>query len=285
MDDSPAIHADDVSLSYPADRRGARGYAVRGLSLTVPRGSILGMVGEAGSGKSSIARAVAGLGGLPAHDSPHVVGGSLSVLGRSVRRIGTRSRDRLQARIGYLPQDAGSRLDAHLTVGENVALPIYLRDRRFSRRQAGGIVATLVDAVHLPLGTMSLYPHELSQGQRQRVALARALVLEPELLVADDPTMGVDVLVRGAILDVLGELQRQREFSALVIAHEVGELRRIADRLAVMHRGMIVGYGPVDDVLARPHHPYVERLALEYKHQHPDAATAALSGAAARKPR
>ncbi|PJJ72055.1 ABC-type dipeptide/oligopeptide/nickel transport system ATPase component [Diaminobutyricimonas aerilata] len=270
MDEGPAIHADDVSLNYPADRRGARGLAVRGVSLTVPRGTILGMVGEAGSGKSTIARAIAGLGGLPAHDSPHIVGGSLTVLGRPLRRIGTRARDRLQARIGYLPQDGGSRLDAHLTVGENVALPIYLRDRRFSRRQAGGIVATLIDAVHLPLGTMSLYPHELSQGQRQRVALARALVLEPELLVADDPTMGVDVLVRGAILDVLGELQRQREFSALIIAHEVGELRRIADRLAVLHRGMIVGYGPVDEVLARPHHPYVERLAQEYRHQHPD---------------
>jgi ABC-type dipeptide/oligopeptide/nickel transport system ATPase component len=146
-------------------------------------------------------------------------------------------------------------------VGENVAEPIYTRDRGFDQRHAGAAVATLIDAVRLPLSVMTKYPHELSRGQRQRIALARALVLEPRVLVADDPTMGVDVLVRGRILTVISELQRELGFAALVIGHDLRELRTITDRVAVMHAGIFVGYGAVDDVLAKPTHPYVVRLA------------------------
>jgi len=269
QDEDAAIVADDLCLRYPSERRSARRLAVNGVSLRLPRGRTLGIVGEAGSGKSTLVRAIAGRAGLPERESPVVCGGSLQVLGTSVRRLSPRARDRLTLRVGYLPQDGGSRLDPHLTVGENVAEPIYERDRRFNRRDAGVAVATLIDAVRLPLSVLTAYPHELSRGQRQRVALARALVLEPQLLIADDPTMGVDLLVRGAILDVIGELQSQRDFSALVIAHEVGELRRITDHIAVMSDGLVVGYGAIDDVLAAPTHPYTERLAREYRLVHP----------------
>jgi peptide/nickel transport system ATP-binding protein len=263
------VVADDLCAFYPGERRGAKGLAINGVTFRLANGHILGVVGEAGSGKSTLARAVAGLSGLNVHGSPRISGGSLRVLGTEVRGMRRRTRDRLALRVGYLPQDAGSLLDAHLTVGENVAHPIYARDRHFDSREAGQLVATLIDAVHLPLGILTKYPHELSRGQRQRVALARALVLEPALLVADDPTMGVDLLVRGAILDVIGELRHTREFSALIIAHEVGELRRITDRVMVMHQGMTVALGPIDSVLAKPQHPYVERLAAEYRLEHP----------------
>jgi ABC-type dipeptide/oligopeptide/nickel transport system ATPase component len=119
--------------------------------------------------------------------------------------------------------------------------------------------------VRLPLSIMESYPHELSRGQRQRVALARALVLGPTLLVADDPTMGVDVLVRGPILEVIADVQREREFSVLVIGHDLRELRSITDRVAVMHQGALVGVGQIDEVLGDPLHPYVRRLAGLYR--------------------
>jgi peptide/nickel transport system ATP-binding protein len=266
---NPAILADDVSAHYPGERRGARGLALNGVSFRLESGDILGVVGEAGSGKSTLARAVAGFAGLAVHGSPRISGGSLQVLGTEQRGIRRRARNRLLTRVGYLPQDAGSLLDPHLTVGENVSWPVYARDNHFDTREAGELVATLIDSVHLPLGILTKYPHELSRGQRQRVALARALVLEPALLVADDPTMGVDLLVRGAILDVIGELRTTREFSALIIAHEVGELRRITDRVMVMQQGMIVALGEIDAVLGDPQHPYVERLSREYRVEHP----------------
>jgi ABC-type oligopeptide transport system ATPase subunit len=146
-------------------------------------------------------------------------------------------------------------------VGENVAEPIFLRDKHYDRIEAGTAVAQLVDAVRLPLSVMEKFPHELSRGQRQRIALARSLVLEPELLVADDPTMGVDVLVRGPILQVVAELQKELGFSALIVGHDLRELRTIVDRIAVLHAGLIVGYGSVDEVLANPLHSYVRTLA------------------------
>ncbi len=260
-----AVRASDLSVHYPDDRPGTRTLAVDGVTFAVPTGGVLGILGEAGSGKSTLARTIAGYAGLPQHGSPRIHGGDVVVLGHRMRTLRARERDDVRLRVGYLPQDAGSLLDPHLTAAENVAQPIFVRDRRFDRREAGMAVATLLDAVHLPLGVMTRYPHELSRGQRQRVALARALILDPELLVADDPTMGVDVLVRGAILDVIGEIARRREFSAVVVAHEVGELRRITDQVAVMHRGMIVGLGAIDDVLASPRHPYVARISAEYR--------------------
>src|SRR5690606_10347051 len=127
---------------------------------------------------------------------PEICGGSLTVFGTELRRISSRRRDRLALSVGYLAQDGAEHLDARLTVAENVAEPIYARDRRFSSREAGIAVATLIDAVRLPLGLMNRYPFELSSGQRQRVALARSLILGPRLLVADEPTRGVDVTVR-----------------------------------------------------------------------------------------
>jgi ABC-type dipeptide/oligopeptide/nickel transport system ATPase component len=255
--DAPiAVLADDLTLGYGDDD-----VAVNGVSFAIPVGGILGVVGEAGSGKSTLARAVAAQVLHGEKPLPKIFGGKLEVLGQDMRSISDRNRSRLTVRVGYLPQDGGSSLEPHLTIGENVSEPIYSRDRKFDRHEAGAAVATLIDAVRLPLAVMNKFPHELSRGQRQRVALARALILEPTLLVADDPTMGVDVLVRGRILTVIADLQRERAFSALVIGHDIREMRTMTEQIAIMQGGMIVGLGQVDEVLENPLHPYVERLA------------------------
>lgn len=257
----PAIFAHDLSMRYPSRRPDSRDFVVNGVSFTLAQGDVVAVVGETGSGKSTLAAAIAGDAERGEARSPLITGGALRVLGYTMHGLPERKRDRLTLRVGYLPQDAGSQLSMRLTVAENVAAPIFSRDRRFNQLDAGEAVATLIDSVRLPLGIMNRYPHELSRGQRQRVAIAKALILEPALLVADDPTSGIDVTVRGAILDIIRELQATRAFSAIVISTDVGEIRRITDEVIVMHRGTVVGHGRVDDVLDRASHPYVEGLA------------------------
>jgi peptide/nickel transport system ATP-binding protein len=260
---APLIVADDVSLLYPA--RGGRPEvrAVDGVSFRLAPGEILGVLGESGSGKSTLALALAGLayGGRPPEGFPSLVGGELTVLGERVKTISSRHRDRLGTAVGFLSQDAGDRLNPDLSVGEAVAEPLYERDRKFDRTEAGRLVAGLVDAVHLPLSTMLKQTWELSSGQRQRIALARSLVLEPQLLIADEPARGVDVLVRQSVLELLRTLHGNRQFSAVVITSSVAEARAVADRIAVMRQGTLVGLGPIDEVLATTVDPYVKVLS------------------------
>lgn len=259
--DGAVVLVDDLSARYRSGTGRGHAIALTGISLSIPVGGTLAVVGEAGSGKSTLARAIAGLTDRSREGGPQISGGGLRVLGIDVRHLRPRESDELALRVGYLPQDTSLVLDPHLTAGENVAVPLYERNAKLTRRTAGGIVAEAIDAMHLTLATIPKYPHELSRGQRQRVALARALVLDPDLLVADEPTSGVDATVRSSILDHLAEVQRRRGFTAFVVSSEIGEVRRLSDRLAVLHRGTIVGMGSVDEVLAAPTHPYVERLA------------------------
>lgn len=261
MTQEPAVVASDLTLRYRSPSQVTRGIAVDGADFIIPMGSILAMIGETGSGKSTLARAVALQADVRSDRAPMITGGSLRVLGKEVRGISTHARRKLDVRVGYLRQEAGQFLAPRLTIEENIIEPILNVDRRFDRTHAGVAAATLLDAVHLPLRMLDAHPHELSKGQRQRVAIARSLVLEPQLLVADDPTAGIDVTVRSQILDVIAEMQDQRSFAALVITSDLREVRRIASRLAVMMRGRIVGLGEFDEVLDDPFHPYVRRLA------------------------
>ncbi|MDH6181114.1 peptide/nickel transport system ATP-binding protein [Microbacteriaceae bacterium SG_E_30_P1] len=266
-----AVRARDLSLRYSSDNPDTRSIAVGGVSLDIAPGDVLAIVGETGSGKSTLAKAVALEADRVAEDSPRITGGTLDVLGVPVRGLGPRKRGLLRLGVGYLRQEAGDHLSPRLTVGENVAEPIFARDRWFDQDEAGEAVATLIDAVRLPLATMNKYPHELSKGQRQRVAIARSLILGPSLLVADDPTAGIDVTVRSAILDTIVALQEQQAFSALIVTADLGEVRRVSSRVAVMHGGIVVGIGEVDEVLETSPHPYVRSLGrtLSYLERRP----------------
>ncbi|GAA1214746.1 ABC transporter ATP-binding protein [Rhodoglobus aureus] len=257
----PTVIARDLSLRYPSRNPETRSVAVDGLSFEIAAGEVLTVVGESGSGKSTLAKAVALQAETGAYGSPLFSGGELSVMGTELRSVSRRKRDHLSLHVGYLPQDAGNRLNGRLTVGENIAEPIFVRDRRFNQREAAEAVATLIDTVRLPLAVMNRYPYELSKGQRQRVAIARSMILEPQLLIADDPTAGIDVNVRAAILDLIVDLQRDRSFSALLVTADLAAVRRISTNIAVMHRGVFVGIGELEEVLSDPLHPYVQGLA------------------------
>lgn len=258
------ILASDLTIEYPPHGASPAYVAVHGLNLRLAPGEVLGLLGESGSGKSTIARVLSGDGFVADPGvgvRPEITGGDATVLGHRLRGIKRRSLARLTYEVGLLAQDAAELLPPTLTVEDIVAVPILERDDRYNRKALGVKVATMVDAVRLPLGVLTRFPYELSAGQRQRVALARALVFEPALLIADEPTAGVDVLVRDAVVDVIAELQRERSFSALVISSDLAVLRRVADRIGVMHRGILVGLGTIDEVFADPWHPYVVQLA------------------------
>ena len=263
--DFPAVSARDLSVYYRSQNPATRSIAVNGVNFEVPQGEVLAIVGETGSGKSTLAQAIALQADIPEDGAPEFRGGALDVLGVPVRGISPRRRSRLSLHIGYIPQEAGDTLIPNYTIAENVSYPIFSRDPRFDKAEAIELVATLIDGMRLPLSCLDEYPYELSKGQRQRVAIARALILEPTLVVADDPTAGIDATVRGAVLDQIARLQQERLFSAIVVTADLREVRRISTRMAVMHRGTIVGIGDVDEVLGDPTHPYVKGLARSLK--------------------
>ncbi|MET3768793.1 ABC-type glutathione transport system ATPase component [Marisediminicola sp. UYEF4] len=257
------ITADDLSIEYRSATASSRHIAVNGVTFELRAGQVLGIIGESGSGKSTLAMALAGLADVRPVDegAPQICGGSLTVLGTPLRRLGKKARRLLTLRVGYLPQDAAQRLNPGLTVAENVAEPIFLRDRRFDQNEAGKSVATLIDAVHLPLSVLGIMTYELSSGQLQRVALARSLVLEPELLVADEPIRGVDIMVRHDVLNVIPELQAARGFSAVVVSSDLSVVEDVAERIAVLQDGVIIGLGTLKELVTAPEHPYLKGLA------------------------
>ncbi|MEO6200884.1 MAG: dipeptide/oligopeptide/nickel ABC transporter ATP-binding protein [Cryobacterium sp.] len=261
-DPVPPITASDLTIEYPAHGASPAFVAVHGLTLRIAPGEVLGLLGESGSGKSTIARVLSGAAASNAFGDTRalITGGEASVLGIPLRRIGRRKLAQLTFGVGLVAQDAADTLPPTLTVAEIVAEPVLDRDPHFNRHDLDTRVATMVDSVRLPLALLQRFPYELSGGQRQRVAIARALVFGPSLLIADEPTAGIDVTVRNAVIDLIGELQRERAFSALVISSDLAVLRRVANRIGVMHQGVLVGLGTIDEVFDDPWHPYVAGL-------------------------
>lgn len=263
MSSDPAVLVSDLSVEYPARGVSPSCVALRGVSFRLETGQILGVLGETGSGKSTLAEVLAGhvLPARSADPGPRISGGEATVLGHPLRKARKRDLAEVMFHVGYLPQDAASTLEPSLSVQDNVTLPIFERDQHYSRRAAGERAATILDTVHLPLSVLAKYPYELSAGQRQRVALARALVLGPSVLVADEPTAGIDATVRDAVIDLLAQLRGHDDFSAVIVSHDPAVLRRATDACLVLQGGRTVGYGPIEDVLADPAHPFVAGLA------------------------
>ena len=253
----------DLSIEYPAHGASAAHVALHGISLTVAPGEVLGMLGSAGSGKSTLAKVLSGVAFEPRTGDvrPVITGGEATVLGHQLRGLPKRKLPEYRFHVGYLPQDAASSLPPDRTVAEIVAEPILERDRRYNRHALTTRVATMIDSVRLPLGMLDRFPYELSGGQRQRVALARALVLGPSVLVADEPTAGIDLTVRDAVAQLIRDLREQHTFSAIIISHDLPVLRRTADRIAVLDKGELAAIGTIDEVFDDPRHPYVMALA------------------------
>ncbi|MGW5657265.1 dipeptide ABC transporter ATP-binding protein [Streptomyces humi] len=246
-DGAPVVRARGLVVEHPG-RLGRRGFrAVDGVSFEIRPGEVLGLVGESGSGKTTIGRAIAGL-------TP-VTSGELELFGAPLtRRRGS------AGRIGYVFQDPATSFDPLLTIAESVAEPLVVHRRELGAKEIRARAGALLGAVQLPRGLADRYPHELSGGQRQRAALARALALRPTLLVADEPTSALDVSVQAKVLDLFTELQREFGFAALFVSHDLAVVERVADRVAVLHRGRIVEEGLTGQVLGSPRDDYTRRL-------------------------
>lgn len=265
---SPAIVVDDLTAEYPGHHGSLPYSAVNGVSFRLSMGEIVGVVGESGSGKSTLARVLSAETGA---GMPDITGGGVTVLGEQLRGIRRRARNQVRFSVAYLAQDAGDTLTPDYTAAESIAEPVLSRDRRYNRIALGKRVAAMIEAVQLPLGVLERFPFELSGGQRQRVAIARSLILGPKLLIADEPTAGIDVTVRPAIVSLLETLRTGRDFAAVVVSNDLALQRKVATRVLALDHGRIVGVGGVDDLLAEGRHPFLARLnAIEQS----DAATA-----------
>ncbi|MEA2756883.1 MAG: peptide/nickel transport system ATP-binding protein [Aliidongia sp.] len=217
--------------------------AVADASLTLAAGETLGLVGESGSGKSSLAKALIGL--VP------VTAGRISIEGHDLATLDRAGRLRLRRRAQIVLQDAAASLSPRFTVARLIAEPLRIH------RLADSGMPPLIERLGLA-DLLDRYPHELSGGQAKRVALARALVLTPELLVADEPTAGLDISVQGEMLNLLIGLRPRP--GLLLVSHDLSVIRRVSDRLAVLYLGRIVETGPTRTIFNRPAHPYAAGL-------------------------
>jgi peptide/nickel transport system ATP-binding protein len=228
------------------ERRYARRdvHALRGVSFDVEAGQRFGIVGESGSGKSTLVRLLAAL------DKP--TAGTVSFQGRRIDDLPERKLGFLRSELQIVFQDPMGSLDPRMRVRDIISEPL--------RRREPDRVAELLAAVGLPEDAAQRYPHQFSGGQRQRISIARALAPNPSVLIADEPVSALDVSVRGQILDLLASLVEQFALTLIFVSHDLGVVRHVCDRVAVMRRGEIVELGDVEQVYDAPQHEYTREL-------------------------
>ncbi len=232
--------------------------AVEGVSFHLDRGELLGLVGESGCGKSMTALSVMRLVAPPGK----IVAGEILFEGKNLLQLSNaQMRDVRGNDIAMIFQDPMTSLNPVFTVGEQIAEALRLH-RGLSRKEAraGAIEAMREVSIPDPALRADDYPHQLSGGMRQRVMIAMALACDPKVLIADEPTTALDVTIQAQILDLLNKLRRTRDLAVLLITHDLGVVAEVAERVAVMYTGKIVEESPVDELFARPKHPYTEGL-------------------------
>src|SRR6516225_5525109 len=251
------LRAEHVKKYFPIrsgillQREIARVHAVDDVSIDLRAGETLGLVGESGCGKSTLARCIARLYDLTS--------GSITFEGQDISRLSRRQLRPVRRELQLVFQDPYASLNPRKRVGEILSDPLRIH-KHGSRSEIKRRVRELLELVGLSPEHINRYPHEFSGGQRQRIGVARALALHPKLIIADEPVSALDVSIRAQVINLLDDLQDELNLTYIFIAHDLGVVRHVSDRIAVMYLGKIVEISPAEELYQRPLHPYAEAL-------------------------
>ncbi|MFF2074426.1 ABC transporter ATP-binding protein [Kitasatospora sp. NPDC058162] len=254
---TPLLEVEDLHIEFHT--RDGVAKAVNGVSYSVAAGETLAVLGESGSGKSVTAQAIMGILDVP---PGRITSGRILFRGEDLLTMSPRHRRTVRGRqIAMIFQDALSALNPVLSVGYQLG-EMFREHQGLSRAEAKTKAVELMDRVRIPAAKQRVgdYPHQFSGGMRQRIMIAMALSLEPDLIIADEPTTALDVTVQAQVMDLLAELQAEFNMGLILITHDLGVVADVADKIAVMYAGRIVETAPVHQLYARPAHPYTRGL-------------------------
>ena len=226
--------------------------AVDDVSLEIALGETLGLVGESGCGKSTLGRTIVRI--------KNPTAGKIYVDGKDVTQIKKSELPEFRRNVQYVFQDPYASLNPRMTVGEIIREPMEIHGILTNRKERDARVAELLNIVGLKADHQLRYPHEFSGGQRQRISIARTLALNPKFIICDEPISALDVSIQAQIINLLKSIQQETGIGYLFIAHDIGMVKHISDRIAVMYLGHIVETGTSDEVYFDPKHPYTRAL-------------------------
>ncbi|NUT09857.1 MAG: ABC transporter ATP-binding protein [Nonomuraea sp.] len=257
LGNEPLLAVDNLHVEFRTRQGVVR--AVNGVSYTVNPGETLAVLGESGSGKSVTAQAIMGILDMPPAVIPK---GEIRFKGTDLLKLSDEARTQVRGqRIAMVFQDALSALNPVFTVGWQIS-EMFRVHRGMSKRDGMNKAIELMDKVRIPAARQRVndYPHQFSGGMRQRIMIAMSIALDPEVLIADEPTTALDVTVQAQIMELLAELQRESQMGMILITHDLGVVADVADKISVMYAGRIVENAPVHDIYRAPAHPYTKGL-------------------------